>query len=588
MPKNRPKNKRTAQETAGSERKRVKLFDSAPVLPRADKFKSLASLAENLPQNLFEAFPDLDRRYQLRHLADSYPKRKDNAYWKILTRYERVRFPDIEETAAHKERAEATKLPDKPPMDQLKARRAINTFRAIRKEAQLQPELSTLAVMAGEREADYLSYLTQYTFGAINLVNDFDEHFDEVVTFLEQQFQCQKEAQTQAAVEAQVQAAIEAQRAEIEQVVREGVASEASQQSNLTSGGSSKLSSFPPSTHRPTQESQNSWLVSDDYLNRNFKEDEGVINHALEWSSIHGMDSVKDLLLSSMGASRFSMQGPQGTPDGVLLFGPSGTGKTAVSQSLAKHINRPLFVCSPATVKGKLQGESPKLVENLFRQAENEQPSIILLDEADSLLMGSTHGNEAVREIQGAIKAAWSKMQGKESKVLVIGTSNKPWDIPKDGYDRRLRFHCYVGPLNRNAREKMWRERMSPKHWLHTESPLDGLLDWSEGFTGDDIKSAVKNAERVLYNEANVSCSWSFHTQHNVWMPADSKKPVEGIGSETKSWEDMSEQERQRIHPGFLTPALLLDWLKEGKILARSLMSDEEKSLFETWARSHS
>lgn len=194
--------------------------------------------------------------------------------------------------------------------------------------------------------------------------------------------------------------------------------------------------------------------------------------------------------------------GLRSPPKGILLYGPPGTGKTMLVKAVAHESRCILFACSAASMTSKWVGEGEKLVRTLFRMATDVAPSIIFLDELDSLLgrRKSDGNNEA--ESSRRFKTEFmvqldgiSAGSGDESKkMLMIGATNCPWDID-DAIMRRFQRRVYVPLPDSEARLALWK-RISNSEGNITMSSKDinELVKLTEGFSCSDIASIANEA----------------------------------------------------------------------------------------------
>src|SRR5919199_4325134 len=112
-------------------------------------------------------------------------------------------------------------------------------------------------------------------------------------------------------------------------------------------------------------------------------------------------------------------------PKGVLLHGPPGTGKTLLAKAVANETNASFYTIGGPEIMSKYYGESEEKLRNVFQQAEKNAPSIIFIDEIDSI---APKREEVTGEVERRIVAQLlSLMDGMSSrgKVVVIGATNR-------------------------------------------------------------------------------------------------------------------------------------------------------------------
>ena len=122
-------------------------------------------------------------------------------------------------------------------------------------------------------------------------------------------------------------------------------------------------------------------------------------------------------------------------PSGMLLYGRPGTGKTLCVQALANETDATLISIKSSTLMDKYYGESQKLVTALFSVARRLGPTIVFVDEIDTLIRkrgaGSGEGHEGHDTLQGAFLAEWDGLKQAEgtggaiAPVIVIGATNR-------------------------------------------------------------------------------------------------------------------------------------------------------------------
>jgi transitional endoplasmic reticulum ATPase len=181
-------------------------------------------------------------------------------------------------------------------------------------------------------------------------------------------------------------------------------------------------------------------------------------------------------------------------PKGVLLHGPPGTGKTLLAKAVANETNANFYTIGGPEIMSKYYGESEEKLRNLFQQAEKNAPSIIFIDEIDSI---APKREEVSGEVERRIVAQLlSLMDGMSSrgKVVVIGATNRVNAIdPALRRPGRFDREIELGVPDRNGRLEILQihTRGMP---LDKDVNLEKLADISHGFVGADLQALSKEA----------------------------------------------------------------------------------------------
>ena len=181
-------------------------------------------------------------------------------------------------------------------------------------------------------------------------------------------------------------------------------------------------------------------------------------------------------------------------PKGVLLHGPPGTGKTLLAKAVANETNSSFYTIGGPEIMSKYHGESEERLRNIFEQAEKNAPSIIFIDEIDSI---APKREEVTGEVERRIVAQLlSLMDGMTSrgKVVVIAATNRV-DAIDPALRRPGRFdrEIEIGVPNRDGRLEVLQihTRGMP---LDKDVNLEKLADISHGFVGADLQALAKEA----------------------------------------------------------------------------------------------
>ena len=235
----------------------------------------------------------------------------------------------------------------------------------------------------------------------------------------------------------------------------------------------------------------------------------------VSWDSIvgleHAKNAVQELAVWPMTNPEL-FTGARAVPKGLLLFGPPGTGKTMIGKAVASQCKATFFSISASSLTSKWIGDGEKMVRALFAVARHCAPSVIFVDEIDSLLSArkSEGEHESSRRMKTEFLVQMDGLGGEDptKPMLLIGATNRPQELD-DGARRRLAKQLYIPLPCAAARRDMILKTLNPdgdgkvKHAL-TEKDLDVICEKTDGYSGSDLKNLVQEAARAPLRELFV------------------------------------------------------------------------------------
>ncbi|XP_028142184.1 spastin isoform X2 [Diabrotica virgifera virgifera] len=220
---------------------------------------------------------------------------------------------------------------------------------------------------------------------------------------------------------------------------------------------------------------------------------------AIQWEDIVGQDTAKQALqemviLPSLRPELFT--GLRTPARGLLLFGPPGNGKTLLARAVATECQATFFSISAASLTSKYVGDGEKMVRALFAIARELQPSIIFIDEVDSLLSErSNNEHEASRRLKTEFLVEFDGLPSnpESEKVLVMAATNRPQELDEAAL-RRFPKRVYVSLPNLETRAKLLKKLLAKQGCTLTQQELKRLATLTEGYSGSDLTALAKDA----------------------------------------------------------------------------------------------
>lgn len=237
------------------------------------------------------------------------------------------------------------------------------------------------------------------------------------------------------------------------------------------------------------------------------------------WDDIGGLDSlVSDLKKALASAVVTYPAGIKREASGdILMVGPPGTGKTMLAAALANSIclngmTGRFYNVGLAGLKGHYQGNTEKSISLLYETARENSPSLVFMDEIDSLCSSRGQGADASsRAILGVMLSEMDGMQKKSSDpranfVLTVAATNTPWSLDPALLSRFGENRVLVPAPDASGRRAILEKLIIRQGYqLENSSDLDWLAEDTQtcGYSGRDLRSFCSIAKRSMEMEMN-------------------------------------------------------------------------------------
>ncbi|XP_026664881.1 uncharacterized protein LOC103718614 isoform X2 [Phoenix dactylifera] len=214
-------------------------------------------------------------------------------------------------------------------------------------------------------------------------------------------------------------------------------------------------------------------------------------------------DTLKELVMLPLQRPELFCKGQLTKPcKGILLFGPPGTGKTMLAKAVATEAGANFINISMSSITSKWFGEGEKYVKAVFSLASKIAPSVIFVDEVDSMLgrRENPGEHEAMRKMKNEFMVNWDGLRTKDKeRVLVLAATNRPFDLD-EAVIRRLPRRLMVNLPDASNRVKILRVILA-KEELAPDIDLEVVANMTDGYSGSDLKNLCVTAAHCPIRE---------------------------------------------------------------------------------------
>ncbi|KAI0063093.1 AAA-domain-containing protein [Artomyces pyxidatus] len=302
----------------------------------------------------------------------------------------------------------------------------------------------------------------------------------------------------------------------------------------------------------------------------------------VRWDDVAGLEGAKESLKEAVILPiKFPhlFTGKRTPWRGILLYGPPGTGKSYLAKAVATEAKSTFFSVSSSDLVSKWQGDSERLVKQLFQMAREAKPAIIFIDEVDSLAGTRSEGeSEGSRRIKTEFLVQMNGVGHDDTGVLVLGATNIPWQLDP-AIKRRFEKRIYIPLPGIEARKQMFALHVGSTPCELTQQDYRELAAMSDGYSGSDIAIVVRDAlmqpvRKVLAATHFKPLPLEEGAKLVKWTPCSPGDP-EGV---EKSWTDVESDELQE------PPLRYADFVKSLQSV-RPTVNQEDIKKHEDWTK---
>ena len=233
-------------------------------------------------------------------------------------------------------------------------------------------------------------------------------------------------------------------------------------------------------------------------LNERPRSKKKTIDSSITYDDVGGLDEelrrIRDMIEVPLKHPELFERLGIGAPKGVLLYGPPGTGKTLIAKAVAKESGAAFYSIQGPEIVSKYYGESEGALREIFEEASKNAPSIVFIDEIDSIAPNRNQvSGEVERRIVAQLLTLMDGMSGR-GDVIVIGATNRE-DAVDPALRRPGRFdrEIEIGVPGLKGRAEILGVHLRGMP-LADDVDVDALAGMTQGFVGADLAALAREA----------------------------------------------------------------------------------------------
>ena len=233
----------------------------------------------------------------------------------------------------------------------------------------------------------------------------------------------------------------------------------------------------------------------------------------VSWEQVGGLEDVKERLKESIEwpltiPEKFEHFGIN-PPRGIVLFGAPGTGKTLIAKAIANEAKANFITIKGPELISKWVGESEKAVREVFKKAKQSSPSIVFLDEFESIAgirrSGSGDGSDVMNRVVNQLLSSMDGVEGMDG-VIVVAATNRP-EMIDPALLRSGRFErvLHIPPPDKDSRSAIL--NIHSKKMPLGKFDIEDFASRLENYTGADIEAVCREAALISMRDGKKTVS---------------------------------------------------------------------------------